>query len=556
MQNKNLGEIELYGLEINGAELYGLFSGALLGLKKNEQTLNALNVFPVPDGDTGSNMLKTLEGGVEAADKIESASVMAKALSKGSLFSARGNSGVILSQFIRGFANGLDGKDTISTADFIDAMQSGVESAYKAVMKPVEGTSLTVLRETAEFLNQNKQKATDFKALFQLLIPVMSESLENTPDKLPVLKEAGVVDSGGAGILCMFEGMQAIIEGKELPEQIIQTKQKSTTASKLSADGELEYGYCTEFILQLLDRKAPIKDFSLDTLIDFLDNIGDSVVAVMDEDIVKVHVHTFTPEKVLEFAHKFGEFLTLKIENMSVQHNEAEEVAEANARAEHKKFAIVSTAQGKGMGEYFSAIGADAIVFGGNTQNPSAEDFIKAFKRISADYIIVLPNNSNIVMAASLAASLYTEADVRVIKTHSAAEGYSALSMIDPFAQTIDEFIEAMSSCLDSVTTVSVTTSVRDAFMNGISIKKGSYIGLDGENILCSVDDKITAALTTVKALPDIDLKETIIVFYGNDVTNEERDALESELRDAFPLFDIGFIEGGQPLYSFIISVE
>lgn len=546
----------MYGLEINGQELYSLFSGALLGLKKNEQTLNALNVFPVPDGDTGSNMLKTLVGGVEATDKIDSAAQMMKALSKGSLFSARGNSGVILSQFIRGFANGLDGKDIISTADFIDAMQSGVDSAYKAVMKPVEGTSLTVLRETAEFLNQNKEKATDFKVLFELLIPVMCESLENTPDKLPVLKEAGVVDSGGAGILCMFEGMQAIIEGKELPEQIIETKKKSTTASKLSVDAELEYGYCTEFILQLLDRKAPIKDFSLDTLIDFLDNIGDSVVAVMDEDIIKVHVHTFTPEKVLEFAHKFGEFITLKIENMSVQHNEAEEVAEANIKAEHKKFAIVSTAQGKGMGEYFSAIGADAIVFGGNTQNPSAEDFIKAFKRLSADYIIVLPNNSNIVMAASLAASLYTEADVRVIKTHSAAEGYSALSMIDPFAETIDEFIEAMSSCIDSVTTVSVTTSVRDAFMNGIGIKKGSYIGLDGENILCSVDDKITAAVTTIKALPDINLKETIIVFYGNDVTNEERDTLESELSEAFPLFDIGFIEGGQPLYSFIISVE
>lgn len=546
----------MYGLKINGTELYGLFSGALLGLKKNEQTLNALNVFPVPDGDTGSNMLKTLEGGVAAADGFDSASQMMKALSKGSLFSARGNSGVILSQFIRGFANGLDGIDVISTADFIAAMQSGVESAYKAVMKPVEGTSLTVLRETAEFLNENSQKATDFDTMFKLLVPVMRESLENTPEKLPVLKEAGVVDSGGAGILCMFEGMEAIVEGRELPEQIIEATAKSTAASKLSADGDLEYGYCTEFILQLIDKKSPISEFSLDLLIEFLDSIGDSVVAVMDDDIVKVHVHTFTPEKVLEFAHKFGEFITLKIENMSVQHNEAKEITEANIKAQHKKFAIVSTAQGKGMGEYFSAIGADAIVFGGNTQNPSADDFIKAFKRLSADYIIVLPNNSNIVMAALQAASLYTDADVRVIKTRSAAEGYSALSMIDPFADTIDEFVEAMSGSIEYVTTVSVTTSVRDAFMNGISIKKGSYIGLDGENILCSVDDKITAAVTTIKALPDIDSKETIIVFYGNDVTGEERDALESELNNLFPLFDIGFIEGGQPLYSFIISVE
>lgn len=546
----------MYGLKLSGNELYGLFSGALLGLQKNEQTLNALNVFPVPDGDTGSNMLKTLGGGVLAADGIDSASQMMKAFSKGSLFSARGNSGVILSQFIRGFADGLDGLEAVSTVNFIAAMQTGVDSAYKAVMKPVEGTSLTVLRETAEYLRDNAEKETDFSTLFNTLIPVMKESLENTPEKLPVLKEAGVVDSGGAGILCMFEGMQAIVEGRELPEQIIEEKQKNVTASKLNTDGEFQYGYCTEFILQLIDKKAPIADFSLDELIAFLDSIGDSVVAVMDEDIVKVHVHTFTPEKVLEFAHKYGEFITLKIENMSVQHNEAEEVAEANIKAEHKKFAIVSTAQGKGMGEYFSAIGADGIVFGGNTQNPSADDFIKAFKRISADYIIVLPNNGNIIMAAQQAAKLYTDADVRVVETHSAAEGYSALSMIDPCAETIEEFVEAMSAALEGVTTVSVTTSVRDAFLNGISIKKGSYIGLDGENILCSVDDKITAAVTTIKALPDISLKETIIVFYGNDVTEEERDTLEAELTDAFPLFDIGFIEGGQPLYSFIISVE
>ncbi len=545
----------MYGLNLSGNELYGLFSGALIGLRKNEQTLNALNVFPVPDGDTGSNMLKTLLGGVSSADGIVSASQMMKTFSKGSLFSARGNSGVILSQFIRGFADGLEGLDTISTSDFISAMQSGVESAYKAVMKPVEGTSLTVLRETAEFLKCNAQKATDFNTLFSMLIPIMRESLENTPEKLPVLKEAGVVDSGGAGILCMFEGMQAVIEGRELPEQIIEAKKKNT-AKKLDTNGELEYGYCTEFILQLLEKKVPLSEFSLDEMISFLDGIGDSVVAVMDEDIVKVHVHTFTPEKVLEFAHKYGEFITMKIENMSVQHNEAEEIAEANIKAEHKKFAIVSTAQGKGMGEYFSAIGADGIVFGGNTQNPSADDFIKAFRRLSADYIIVLPNNSNIIMAAEQAAKLYTDADVRVIKTRSAAEGYSVLSMIDPCAETIEEFVEAMSSALEGVTTVSVTTSVRDAFMNGLSIKKGSYIGLDGESILCSVDDKITAAVTTLSSLPDISTKETIIVFYGNDVTDEERDTLEEKLNEIFPLFDIGFIEGGQPLYSFIISVE
>ena len=537
---------------INGITLYNYLLGGFKNLKINESTINDLNVFPIPDGDTGANMAMTLSGGVAAAENKEAVGEMMAAFSQGTLFSARGNSGVILSQFIRGFSNAVVGFSEITPRDFANALRQGAEHAYHSVVRPVEGTILTVMRESGEFICENLPDG-GFVELFQRLIPQMRVSLNNTPNLLAVLKEAGVVDSGGAGLLCIFEGMQAIAEGRDFENVSSFQVQSAPTLGYMDENTKLEFGYCTEFILQLMNYKPESANFSLQEMIAFLESIGDSVVAVQDGLVVKVHVHTFEPEKVLAYVHPYGEFYTLKIENMTVQHNEANVPA---PKAEHKKFAIVATATGKGLCEYFKSIGADIIVDGMQTQNPSTEDFVKAFDQLDAEHIIVLPNNKNIIMAAQQAADLYEKAQVTVLKTRTLAEGYSALSMVDPYAETLEEFVGAMSSSLEYVTTAYVTTAIRDTVMNGVNVVKGAYIGLDNESILYSCDNKVETAIQTLKAIPNINSKETVIVFYGSDATEQEVAELESSLRNAFPLFDIGFVDGGQPVYPFIISIE
>lgn len=543
---------------LDAKQLYELFCGGYKNLQKNEKMVDALNVFPVPDGDTGSNMVRTLSGGITAAVQGETVGQMMQAFSKGALFSARGNSGVILSQFIHGFADGAARVRELTPAGFIQAMEDGVRCAYKAVITPVEGTILTVMRETAEYLSQRAEGLENFEALFAVAIPAIKRSLEATPEKLAVLKEAGVVDSGGAGFLCIFEGMQAVVLGKDIGqlEDTFDTTVREEMPIRKLDGGQLEYGYCTEFVLQLLPEKPAAADFSLQQLIGYLESVGDSVVAVQDEDVVKVHVHTFIPEKVLAYAHTYGEFLTTKIENMSLQHSEISKGTAPAMPKQHKQFAVVATASGDGIREYFLSIGADVIVSGGQTANPSAEDFIQAFDSLDAEHIIVLPNNGNVIMAAELAAQLYEKTDVRVLKTHSIAEGYSALSMLDPYAQTVDAFLDAMGEGLDRVTTGYVTVATRDTTMNGVCVCQGDYIGLDGDAILTAQKDKITAVLAMLEALPNMNGKETIIVFCGRDVTPEETETLEQALSQKYPFFDVGFIYGGQAVYSFILSIE
>lgn len=540
---------------INGVDLYNLFVGGYQNLVLNEKTVDALNVFPVPDGDTGSNMVMTLSGGIEAAKDITDADKMMTTFSRGSLFAARGNSGVILSQFIRGFANGLAGLQSVTVTDFIKAMQSGTDCAYKAVINPVEGTVLTVMRESSEMLSSNFD-SDNFGDLLDAAVLYMRNSLNDTPNKLAVLKEAGVIDSGGAGLLCIFEGMLAVLQGKSFESVEKSFAKPNSVAGHIDCNTKLEYGYCTEFILQLMTYKTDISAFKLADFIAFLETAGDSVVAVQDSDVLKVHIHTFEPEKILEFAHKYGEFVTLKIENMTVQHSEVDGDKPIKKKKEHKKFAVVTTASGKGISQYFESIGADIVIEGGQTQNVSAEQFINAFESLDAEHIIVLPNNSNIVMAAKQAAELYDKSNVTVIKNRSIAEGYSALSMIDPLAETLDEFINAMTSNLSNVTTGSVTTATRDTFMNGVEVKKDHFIGIGDDTIYCCTNDKISAALQLLSAIPNISTKETLIVFYGADVSLEEANQLEAALQNQYPLCDIGFIDGGQAVYSFIISIE
>ena len=542
-------------VKIDASILLEMFANGYRNLCRKEAQVNDLNVFPVPDGDTGSNMAKTLSGGVYAPMQEEDdISSSMKKFSKAVLLSARGNSGVILSQFIKGLSIASDGKSVLVPSDITPFLKQGVDSAYKAVANPVEGTMLTVLRETYEAC-ENTSDFSDFESGFTYLLEEMQKSLRHTPELLPVLKEAGVVDSGGMGIIYIFEGMLAYLNGEIIEtdserEDLIITPASDT----FGPDSVLEYGYCTEFILQLMHAKTNIATFSIGNMISYLESVGDSIVAVQDDDIVKVHVHTFTPEKVLAFARNYGEFISVKIENMSVQHNEITQ--NAPKTAEKVKYAVVAVASGDGLASYFSEIGATRIVDGGQTQNPSTQDFLDAFKTLNAEYIVVLPNNSNILLAAQQAADLYTDADVRVIPTKSMAAGYSALSMMNTWADNIDTFIEDMSMCLDSVASGSVTAAIHDACINGVEIKTGAYMGIADGEILCTCDNNVGAAISMLELLPDIDTKEVITIFYGEGITEETANNLVARINEQFPYIECGALYGGQKVYDFYMAIE
>ena len=540
---------------INGIELNRIFTIGYRNLKKNMTTVNDLNVFPVPDGDTGTNMVHTFGGGMKTVgDNVSHVGEYMQSLSRAVLLSARGNSGVIFSQFVHGLYRGFADKETIEFSDFADAFVCATEDSYKSIITPTEGTILTVIREAAEYLKENASKYEDFKSGFEGLIANMKATLAKTPELLPVLKEAGVVDSGGAGLVCFFEGVYAGICGVDIEDtpDLADSISDGIMSGNFGPDSVLEYGYCTEFILQLMNAKTDIKAFSKEDFVKPLEEMGDSIVAVVNDGIVKIHIHTFTPEKVLGYAREYGEFVTIKIENMSVQHSEVEAAA---PKKEHVKYSIVAVASGEGIINYFYGIGANAVINGGQTNNPSVDAFLEAFDAFDAEHIIVLPNNSNIILTAQQAAKMYN-GDVHVIPTKSIVEGYSALSMMNLWCDTVDELVSDMSMGLSTVTTASVTTATRDTVMNGIDIKKDKYIGIEGKNIIVCNDDKLETASCLIRDITSRMEKEVIIVFYGASVTTQEAETLKEELEKEYPLADIGFIEGKQEVYDFIISLE
>ena len=543
---------------INGIELHQLFSAGYRNLKKNMEEINDLNVFPVPDGDTGANMVMTFGGGFNAADpNTAHVGDYMKTLSKATLLSARGNSGVIFSQFIHGLYRGLADKETICVADLAKAFVCAKEDSYNSILTPTEGTILTVIREAAEFLAACPGKYTEFVDGFAALLAKMKATLRRTPEMLPVLKEAGVVDSGGAGLVCFVEGMYAHLRGEEIEDtpDLAGITNFVAGAENFGPDSHLEYGYCTEFILQLMNYKTDIDAFDVKAFTKRLEELGDSIVAVKSDSIVKIHVHTFTPDEVLAYGRQFGEFVTVKIENMSVQHSEVEATAEKQEK-EKVKYAVVAVASGEGIVDYFYSIGATAVVDGGQTSNPSVSAFLDAFSKFDAEHIIVLPNNSNVILTAKQAAEAYQDCDVHVIPTKSVVEGYSALSMMNPWCDTVEEFIEEMSMSLPGVTTGYVTTAIRDAYMDGVDVKKGDYIGLADHHILTDNADRISAAKTVIKKITDESEKGVIIVFYGAEVPDEEAAALEEYLHSTYPMVDIGFVNGKQSVYDYIISLE
>ena len=369
---------------------------------------------------------------------------------------------------------------------------------------------------------------------------------------LPVLKEANVVDSGGAGLVCFIEGVCACLCGEVIADEMDMAEWTAPTtgAAQFGPDSRLEYGYCTEFVLQLMNYKTNLAQFDLHSFTKTLEGMGDSIVAVHNDGIVKIHIHTFSPEEVLGYGRRFGEFLTVKIENMSVQHSEVQ------VENKKEKYAVIAVASGAGIKDYFSDIGASYIIDGGQTNNPSVNAFLEAFRSVNAEHIVVLPNNSNIILTANQAAAAYKDCDVRVIPTRSIAEGYSALSMMNLWSETVEELIEDMSLNLGNVTTGYVTTAIRDAQMDGVDVKKGAYIGLDDKHIQVAGSNCVETAEALITKLMEKEPKDVLIVFYGDGVSLEEVERLEAFLDREYPMVDTGFVDGKQSVYDFIISLE
>lgn len=540
---------------IDGVALHNLFTVGYRNLRKNMTAINDLNVFPVPDGDTGTNMAHTFGGGLAAVSPCNEVDAYMSALARAVLLCARGNSGVIFSQFVGGFARGLQGKQELCFADLSEAFRLAQEDAYKAIITPTEGTMLTLIRESADFLRENAAGYRDFKSGLEALIACMKESLARTPELLPVLKEAGVVDSGAAGLLCFFEGVYSYFCGvsvDDMEEMDFTAEKPATMVTNFGPDSAMEYGYCTEFILQLMNAKTDIASFSKEEFVKPLEAMGDSLVAVVSGGIVKIHIHTFAPETVLAYARQYGEFVTLKIENMSVQHSETQ----TTPKKEKVKYAVVPVASGDGIIEYFYSIGATVVVNGGQTNNPSVEDFLKALEPYDAEHVILLPNNSNIILTANQVAELYKDADVHVIPTKSIVQGYSALSMMDLWCEDVETLIADMSAGLDSVVSAGVTTATRDAVIGGVSVKEDEFLGLKNKEIVLSNPDRFEATTALIDHVMEEEEKAVIVVFYGRHVDAEETERLQAYLEDKYPLTDIGFIDGKQDVYDYIISME
>lgn len=478
--------------EIDGALLARMVREGTARLRTHAQEVNDLNVFPIPDGDTGSNMLQTASGGADSIASTESGSIgkLSRRISDGMLLSARGNSGVILSQIFEGMARALDGAETADAELIIRAMQSGTRTAYDAVMQPTEGTMLTVMRCATDYV---AGKAPSLPVeLLRDFISEAKRTLERTPDMLPVLKRAGVVDSGGAGLIYIAEGMLDALLSDSSPEETVDTSWQDAAPSAAEPDldsfdenSKLEYGYCTELLLRLQRSKTDPETLRVESLTEWLSGIGDSVVAFKTGSIVKLHIHTKTPDRVLAFCQRYGEFLKVKIENMSLQHNssmlgtgentdyndnDAESAPSADAidtktteSAPKKQFGIVVVASGEGVKQLFSERGADIVIDGGQSMNPSARDFIDAFREVSAQTVFVLPNNGNIILAAKQAAELYTDADVRVIECTTIGEGYAAISMFSDESGDADTIESELRDALGGVVTAGISRSIRDS---------------------------------------------------------------------------------------------
>lgn len=537
---------------IDGKKFRDMFVSGANNLQNNKDLVDKLNVFPVPDGDTGTNMSLTISYAIKELSKVENDDItnVGKALSKGSLMGARGNSGVILSQIIRGIAKSVEGKETLNVVDLANALKNGSDTAYKAVIKPIEGTILTVVRESGEYALQIAKEDMDMIEFLELVVAKANESLNKTPELLKALKEAGVVDSGGKGLVLIYEGMLSSLKGNyiESVEGGASSNVEVNVEQNISTE-DIKFQYCTEFILE----SNKVDDL---TIRERFMKYGDSLAVVGDEGVIKVHVHTNDPGLAIQEALSYGQLLTIKIENMKLQHenkvlNETAQTKEVPV--EEKEYGFIATSMGEGLAQIFKDFGVDYIIEGGQTMNPSTEDFMKAIESLNAKNIIILPNNSNIIMAANQAKEL-SDKNIVVIPTKNVSQAFATLVTFDADS-SIEENEASMMEALSSVKSGQVTYAVRDTVINDVEVKEGNIIGI-AEGKLLSAGDKVDEITTDlVEKLVDED-SAIITLFYGEDTSKEEAEALRDALEEKFEDIDVELHYGGQPLYYYLISVE
>ena len=535
-------------------------------LNKQAEYVNSLNVFPVPDGDTGTNMGMTIENGAkEVADKSASTvGEVAAIFAKGLLMGARGNSGVITSQLFRGFSQSVKGKDELDGQALALAFQSGVEVAYKAVMKPVEGTILTVSRGAAIGAKKKAEATNDAVEVMKAALEGAKAALAKTPDMLPVLKEVGVVDSGGQGLVFIYEGFLSALTGEYIASedfqatpatmsQMINAEHHKSVAGHVATE-DITFGYCTEIMVALKQGPTYVKDFDYDEFRNYLNELGDSLLVVNDDEIVKVHVHTEDPGLVMQEGLKYGSLVKVKVDNMRNQHEaQLEKEEKASKPAEEKEYAIIAVVAGDGLAEIFKAQGVDYIISGGQTMNPSTEDFIKAVDQVNARNIIFLPNNKNIFMAAQSAAEVL-EQPTTVIETRTLPQGLTSLLAFDS-GKTIEENHERMTAALSDVISGSVTTAVRDTTIDGLEIHENDNLGMVDGKILVSNPDMLTTLKATFAKMLDED-SEIVSIYIGEDGDEELANGLAQDLMEEYEDLEVEIHQGNQPVYPYIFSVE
>lgn len=547
---------------INAELCAKMFLAGAKNLEANKEWINELNVFPVPDGDTGTNMTLTIMSAAKEVAGLETVNMetLAKAISSGSLRGARGNSGVILSQLLRGFTKGIRDTSEIDVITITEAFQKAVATAYKAVMKPKEGTILTVAKGFADKATELAlTENVEMEELLDTSLKYAEEVLAKTPEMLPVLKEAGVVDSGGQGLIQVLKGAFDAYLGKEVDYTI---EKPESTGEPAQADtrteADIKFGYCTEFIIM---TKKPMQQAEELKFKAFLESIGDSIVVVADEEIVKVHVHTNDPGVAITRALTYGELSHMKIDNMREEHREKlvkdaekQEAAQVKPAMPHKEVGFISVSIGDGIGEIFKGLGVDYLIEGGQTMNPSTEDMLNAIAEVNADTIFIFPNNKNIILAANQAQALTEDKKIIVIPTKTVPQGIAAIISFDPTASA-EENKENMKEALSMVKTGQITYAVRDTHIDDKEIKEGNIMGIGDDSILAVGEDIAEITKETIDLMADEE-SELISVYYGEDITEEDANALGEELQEKYPDCEVEVYEGGQPIYYYVVSVE
>ena len=547
--------------KINGLVLAEMIDLGSKNLAKNAEKINALNVFPVPDGDTGTNMNLSMSSGAKetAANVVENIGELGKSFSKGLLMGARGNSGVILSQLFRGMSQYIADKKEVNAKEFAEAIQNGVSIAYKAIIKPVEGTILTVAREAAEAGLKAAENTTSVVEVMEAIYAEAQASLKRTPELLPILKEVGVVDSGGQGLVCVYQGFVAALKGEKI--EGLEAVETNVVDMQFEDDHDMDfmnpadivYGFCTEFTVRLDKEK---KEFNEDKFREDMSKFGDSLLVISDSEFVKIHVHTETPGDVFNYGQQYGELIKIKSDNMREQHREVlrkQEAKQATAPKELKEQAMISISMGAGLSKVLTSMGVDYIVEGGQTMNPSTEDIMKAIKEVNAKNIFIFPNNKNIQLAAKQAAEL-AEENVFVVESKTAPQGLAAVMVYNPQA-TAEENFANMQEVLSTVSTLEVTHAVRDTNIEGVEIKKDEFMGIRNGKIVVSNLSLNTVLEELLEKSLDED-SEIVTLYLGEESTEEYTDFLEQLIEEKYPDVEVELIESGQPVYPYIIGVE